>query len=115
MRKIPSSVASTPTAANDEANASTAASPRDVSSTNVAPMIPSPTAANGGEFSPRGVDPVELARRANRQARHGRLAPAALARWLVDAGFAVRRDGLLFPTELGAEVGSELRAIGRWG
>ena len=31
------------------------------------------------------------------------------------AGFAVRRDGLLFGTELGVEVGSELRAIGRWG
>ena len=61
--------------------------------------------AAGTDF---GVDPAELARRANGHARHGKLSPAALARWLVDAGFAVRRDGLLFPTELGLELGATL-------
>jgi hypothetical protein len=53
-----------------------------------------------------GITPAELARRANRRARHRALSPEVLARWLVEGGLAVERDGLLIPTELCIEIGS---------
>ena len=70
-----------------------------------------PIATDAAETAPIaviGITAAELARRVRVSRRSRTFGPDELARWLVAAGFAEQRGELLWPTELGVEVGGKL-------
>jgi hypothetical protein len=70
----------------------------------VAIELESEHAARSASSPSVGIAPAELAERANLRVPHTGVSAPALRRWLVDNDFAVERDGLLYPTELGLEI-----------
>jgi hypothetical protein len=67
-----------------------------------------PVVASTTTSIPSGITPAELTLRVAELAPYRPLSASVLTGWLLSNGLAVERDGLLYPTERGLEVGGVL-------